>query len=65
MIKARVATVSASRDDALRYLYSRLESAEWSEWKRASDISLTEQRLAFKAPTWKASTTLTLEETFR
>lgn len=61
-IRAKVSAVSAQRDDALRFLYNELAADAWREWKRASDITLTQRRQQFKAPTWVAATTMIRDE---
>lgn len=62
MIKAKLTTQSHKRDDALRFLRNKLDTAEWSTWKRVGDISLTMRRPQFKSPIWIASTELIIDE---
>lgn len=61
MIRAKVATQSSTRDDAIQYLQNELATKDWVGWKRNGDIFLTVSRVA-GGRVWRAHTTMIVGE---
>lgn len=62
MIAATVTAKSYSRNEALKFLGNKIRSADWSDWNRAGDISLVEQRDNNGGTRWVAKCKLVTTE---
>lgn len=65
MIRAKVSAKSHSRDESLTFLYNKLDSSDWANWKRSGDISMAEKQDGMNRRCWVSTATMIRDEDLR